>query len=66
MAILAGRYDRANVLTARGLRQALQSAGHVVDYTEVPKGHSAVPFINHVRVVLVSLFGQGGEGSREP
>jgi enterochelin esterase family protein len=57
VAILAGQYDRANLATARGLRQALADAGHAVDYTEVPEGHSAVTWINHLRTVLVSLFG---------
>jgi enterochelin esterase-like enzyme len=59
VAILAGQYDRANVATARGLRQALADAGHAVDYAEVPEGHSAVTWTNHLRVVLVSLFGPG-------
>ena len=49
VAILAGRYDLANVATARGLRQALAGAGHAVDYTEVPEGHSAVTWTNHLR-----------------
>ena len=57
VAILAGQYDRANVATARSVRQALADAGHAVDYTEVPEGHSAVTWTNHLRVVLTSLFG---------
>jgi enterochelin esterase family protein len=57
VAILAGRYDHANLPTARGLRQALADSGHVVKYTEVPEGHSAVTWRNHLRDVLVSLFG---------
>jgi enterochelin esterase-like enzyme len=57
VAILAGRYDRANIATARDLRDALTKAGHAVDYTEVPEGHSAATWINNLRVVLVSLFG---------
>jgi enterochelin esterase-like enzyme len=57
VAILAGRYDQANVATARGLRQALVEAGHIVDYTEVPEGHSPRTWLNHLRVVLVGLFG---------
>ena len=57
VAILAGRYDRANVETARGLRQALVDAGHRVDYTEVPEGHSAVTWTYHLDAVLVGLFG---------
>jgi enterochelin esterase-like enzyme len=57
VAILAGRYDHANVPTARGLRQALTDAGHLVDYTEVPEGHSASTWRNHLRGVLVGLFG---------
>ena len=63
VAILAGQYDRANVATARSLRQALADAGHKVDYTEVPEGHSAVTWTYHLRVVLVSLFGVGGRPS---
>ena len=62
-AILAGRYDLANVATARSLRQALADAGHAVEYTEVPEGHSAVTWTNHLRDVLVSLFGAGGRPS---
>jgi enterochelin esterase-like enzyme len=64
VAILAGQYDRANVATARGVRQALADAGHAVDYTEVPEGHSAVTWTNHLRVVLVSLFGPGSASRR--
>ena len=56
-AILAGRYDHANLPTARGLRQALHAVGHRVDYIEVPEGHSAVTWRNHLRGVLVALFG---------
>ena len=62
VAIMAGEYDHANVATARGLRQALAGAGHVVDYTEVPEGHSAVTWTHHLRTVLVSLFGRGRSG----
>jgi enterochelin esterase-like enzyme len=57
VAILAGQYDRANVATARSVRQALADAGHAVDYIEVPEGHSAVTWTHHLRTVLVSLFG---------
>lgn len=57
VSILAGHYDRANVATARTVRQALADAGHTVDYTEVPEGHSAVTWIHNLRVVLISLFG---------
>jgi enterochelin esterase-like enzyme len=57
VAILAGQYDRANVATARSVRQALADAGHTVDYAEVPEGHSAVTWTHHLRIVLVSLFG---------
>jgi len=63
VAILAGQYDRANVETARSLRQALADAGQTVDYTEVPEGHSAVTWTYNLRVVLVSLFGVGGRPS---
>ena len=57
VAILAGRYDHANLPTARGLRQALTDAGHAVNYVEVPEGHSASTWRNHLREVLVGLFG---------
>ncbi len=57
VAILAGRYDHANLPTARGLRQALHAVGHRVDYIEVPEGHTAVTWRNHLRGVLVALFG---------
>jgi enterochelin esterase-like enzyme len=39
------------------VREALADAGHRVDYTEVPEGHSAVTWIHNLRVVLISLFG---------
>jgi enterochelin esterase-like enzyme len=57
VAILAGRYDQANVATARNVRDALMAAGHSVDYTEVPEGHSPRTWLTHLRFVLVSLFG---------
>ncbi len=63
VAILAGRYDHANLPTARGVRQALADAGHVVNYTEVPEGHSAVTWRNHLREVLVRLFGRPDAGA---
>ncbi len=57
VAILAGRYDHANLPTARGVRQAFTDAGHLVNYVEVPEGHSTVTWRNHLRDVLVGLFG---------
>jgi enterochelin esterase-like enzyme len=54
--ILSGRYDHANVPTARSLRQALTAAGHGVDYFEVPEGHSAVTWTTHVGQVLASVM----------
>jgi enterochelin esterase-like enzyme len=57
VAMLAGRYDQANLATARALRAALAGAGDVVDYAEVPEGHSPRTWLNHLRFVLVSLFG---------
>jgi enterochelin esterase-like enzyme len=69
VAILAGRYDQANVATARNVRDALAVAGHMVDYTEVPEGHSPRTWLNHLRFVLVSLFGSApptSSGSRQP
>ncbi len=64
VAILAGQYDRANLATARSLRQALADAGHCVDYTEVPEGHSASTWTNNLRVVLESLFGTSAGARR--
>ncbi len=55
-AILAGRYDRSNLPTAQGLRETLAAAGHRVDYIEVPEGHSAATWRNHLREVLISVF----------
>jgi enterochelin esterase-like enzyme len=57
VAILAGRYDRSNLATARDARQALADAGHAVEYLEVPEGHNPSTWRNHLRDVLVSLFG---------
>lgn len=57
VAILAGLYDSANLPTAQGVRQALAEAGHVVDYREVPEGHTPRTWRNHLGEVLVSLFG---------
>lgn len=56
-AILAGRYDQANLDTARRVREALGAAGDRVDYVEVPEGHSPRTWLNHLGRVLVSLFG---------
>jgi enterochelin esterase family protein len=60
VAILAGRYDAANLATARAARQALADAGHAVDYLEVPEGHNPTTWRDHLRDVLVSLFGRRG------
>ena len=59
VAILGGQYDHANIDTARHLRQALAGAGHAVDYIEVPEGHSAVTWSNHLGALMVKLFGAG-------
>ncbi len=56
-AILAGRYDQANLDTARRVREALGAAGDRVDYVEVSEGHSPRTWLNHLGRVLVSLFG---------
>lgn len=58
VAIVAGRYDRANVETARALRRALADAGHAVDYVEVPEGHSPRTWLHHLRDLLAGLFGR--------
>jgi enterochelin esterase-like enzyme len=56
VAILAGRYDAANLGTARDARQTLTDAGHDVEYIEVPEGHNPTTWRNHLRDVFVSLF----------
>jgi enterochelin esterase-like enzyme len=65
VSILAGRYDQANIETARAVRRALTAAGHAVDYTEVPEGHSPRTWLNHLRTVLVELFGTAGRRSED-
>jgi enterochelin esterase-like enzyme len=57
VAILSGRYDQANLATAWNVRRTLAGAGHAVDYIEVPEGHNPSTWRNHLRDVLVSLFG---------
>jgi enterochelin esterase-like enzyme len=56
IAILAGRYDQANLATADSTRKTLADAGHQVDFIEVPEGHNPSTWRNHFRDVLVSLF----------
>ena len=56
VAILAGRYDQANLATARNAQQALTDAGHAVAYIEVPEGHNPTTWRDHLGDVLVSLF----------
>lgn len=58
VAILAGRYDQANLPTATHLHRAFTDAGHRVDFIEVPEGHNPSTWRNHLRDVLVSLFGR--------
>jgi enterochelin esterase-like enzyme len=66
VAILAGRYDRPNLATARGARQALADAGHAVEYLEVPEGHNPTTWRNHLGDVLVKLFGSRDAQRGEP
>ena len=61
--ILAGLYDGPNVATARRAREALAAAGHAVNYIEVPEGHNQGTWRNHLRDVLLALFGTKGVGS---
>jgi enterochelin esterase-like enzyme len=63
IAILAGRYDQANLATADSTRQILAGAGHRIDFIEVPEGHNPSTWRNHFRDVLVSLFGAPGARS---
>jgi enterochelin esterase-like enzyme len=57
VAILAGRYDEANIATARNVRQVLTDAGHVVSYLEVPEGHNPTTWRDHLSSVFADLFG---------
>ena len=57
VAILASRYDEANIATAQNAWQTLAEAGHAVEYIEVPEGHNPTTWRDHLRDVLVSLFG---------
>jgi enterochelin esterase-like enzyme len=63
VAILAGRYDQANIATAHSTRQILADVGHRIDFIEVPEGHNPSTWRNHFRDVLVSLFGAPGARS---
>jgi enterochelin esterase-like enzyme len=56
VAIVAGRYDQANVPTAHALRRAFADSGCALDYLEVPEGHSPATFHYHLREVLARLF----------
>jgi enterochelin esterase-like enzyme len=57
VAILAGQYDGANLATARNADRMLKSAGHDVNFIQVPEGHNRATWRNHFGDVLVSLFG---------
>lgn len=57
VAILAGRYDRANLATAKSLRRAFAQAGVAVDYIEVAEGHNQATWHDHASKVLIALFG---------
>jgi len=59
VAILAGRYDAANIATAQMARDALTGAGHDVIWIEVPEGHNPTTWRDHLGDVFVSLFGSG-------
>lgn len=62
VAILAGRYDQANLATAHAARETLSGAGHAVEYIEVPEGHNPTTWRNHLSDVFISLFGSGTAG----
>ena len=57
VSIVAGTYDALNLPAARSARTVFADRGHVVDFTAVPEGHSRNTWRNHLRDVLVSLFG---------
>jgi len=59
VAILSGRYDQANLASARAAHETLSGAGHAVEYIEVPEGHNPTTWRNHLSDVLISLFGSG-------
>lgn len=66
VSILAGRYDQANVDTARLLRRSLAAAGHAAGYREVPEGHSPRTWMHHLAEVLADLFPPRASSVREP
>lgn len=59
VSIVAGTYDASNLPAARSAQGVLADRGHVVDVIEVSEGHSTNTWRNHLRDVLVSLFGGG-------
>jgi enterochelin esterase-like enzyme len=61
VAIVAGLYDGPNLATAQRARDVLRAAEQAVEYFEVPEGHNPTTWRNHLRDVLVSLFGAGRE-----
>ena len=63
VAILAGRYDQANLATARAAQETLSGAGHSVEYIEVPEGHNPTTWRNHLCDVFTSLFAAGARSA---
>lgn len=55
--IVAAMYDTTNLPAARAAQLNLADHGHVVQWNEVPEGHSTNTWKNHLRTVLVQLFG---------
>ena len=63
VAILAGRYDQANLATARASQETLSGAGHTVELIEVPEGHNPTTWRNHLNDVFTSLFAAGARSA---
>lgn len=56
--VLAAKYDRLYFHGAALVRDAVKARGHAVAWVEVPEGHSTITWRNHLRDVLISLFGR--------
>lgn len=58
VSIIAGTYDALNLGAARSAQLVLADRGHTVDFKEVPEGHTTSTWRNHLRDVLIGLFGK--------
>jgi len=58
VSVMAASYDQLNHATSALVRDALKTRGHAVKYFEVAEGHSTMTWKNHLRDVMISLFGR--------